>query len=215
MKKKLTTVAVAASMLGGVAIGSFAAPPMAALAADSSTTAAANATARTPGQWITDTLKGLVDKGTITQAQSDAIASSLQSAEPKGGGGPGGRHGMMDLSTAATTLGVSESDLRTALQTKSLADVAKEKGVDVQKLIDALVAAEKAEIEKQVTAGTTTRAQADQREEDLTRRVTDAVSSVRGPRGGGAPPAGAPDGDGDGPAGAPATTSTTVAGATA
>jgi hypothetical protein len=179
MRKKATTAAIAASLVGGIAIGSFVAPPMSAFAADTSTSASADATARTPGQWITNSLKSLVDKGTITQQQSDTIATTLKDAEPKGGHGRGGPGGRMNLAEAAKVLGVSESDLRTATQTKSLADVAKDKNVDVQKVIDALVTAQKADIDKRVTDGSLTQAEADQRKADVTQRVTDMVNQVR------------------------------------
>lgn len=178
MKKRITTAAVAASMLGGVAIGSIAMPPMAALAADNSTTATADATARTPGQWITDSLRGLVDKGTITQAQSDEIATALKAAEPRGGHGGRGGPGM-NLTEAAKVLNMSESDLRTATATKSLADIAREKNVDVQKVIDALVAAENSRIDADATSGRLTQAEADARKANTVQRVTDKVNSVR------------------------------------
>ena len=67
------------------------------------------------------------------------------------GGGFGGGRGA-DLTAAATALGVTSDALKTELQAgKTIADVAKEKGVDVQKVIDALVAAETANITQRVT----------------------------------------------------------------
>lgn len=194
MKKKVTTAAIAASMLGGMAIGSFAAPPMAAFAADTTTPATADATARTPGQWISDALKGLVDKGTITQEQSDTIATTLKESHPKGGhgfGGPGPdgpgfgggefREGRPPgLTEAAKVLGISDTELRTALKDKSLADIAKEKNVDVQKVIDALVAAHNTRLDEAVTEGRLTQAEADQRKADVKDRVTKMVNIVPG-----------------------------------
>lgn len=179
MTKKMTTAAVAASLVGGIAIGSFAAPPMAAFATDSSSSATANATARTPGQWITDSLKGLVDKGTITQQQSDTIASTLEAAEPKGG--PHGGARPMDLSAIAKTLNMSDSDLLTALQTKSIADIAKDKNIDVQTVIDALVNAQNARLDQAVKDGKITQAEADQHKADEKTRITDFVNTVHKP----------------------------------
>lgn len=212
MKKRLVTAVAAASLAGGLAIGSFAMPPMAAFAADTSSTASASATARTPGQWMAEALSSLVSKGTITQAQSDAVTSALQAAEPKGGGH--GPRGHMDLSAAAKVLGLSDSDLRSAMQSKSLADIAKDKGIDAQKVIEALVAAGTTEIDQQVTSGTTTQAQADQRKADLTQRVTDFVSSVHPVHGEGGPGDGPRPANDDGPglpSGAAPTASTTTA----
>ena len=80
------------------------------------------------------------------------------------GHGPGGPGGGDDLAAAATYLGLSQSDLQTALQSgKTLAQVANAtSGKSAAGLIDALVAAEKTELAAAVTAGTLTQAQADQ-----------------------------------------------------
>jgi hypothetical protein len=69
----------------------------------------------------------------------------------RGGFGMGGRHGGagmgMNLDTAATALGMTADELRTELMAgKSIAQVATAKGVDVQKVIDALVAEAKTRI---------------------------------------------------------------------
>ena len=84
--------------------------------------------------------------GTLTQAQIDAVVKALQDARPAGKGPKGGdlRGGPgrgVSLSTAATALGATEDEVRAALQGgQSLADLAKAKGVDPQKVIDALLA---------------------------------------------------------------------------
>lgn len=119
-------------------------------------------------------------------------------ADHAGRCGPGGLDAD-DLTAAATTLGMTEADLTTALQGgKTLADVAKDKGVDLQKVIDAIVAADKAEIAAAVKAGTMTQAQADNRLANLSAHVTDEVNGVaggpghRGGPGGHGPGVGAP-----------------------
>ncbi|MCU1386678.1 MAG: hypothetical protein JWL72_16 [Ilumatobacteraceae bacterium] len=86
-----------------------------------------------------------------------------------GRGGFGGGFGLAEgLDAAATALGVTSDELKTDLEAgKTIADIAKDKGVDVQKVIDAIVAVETTE---------------------LTKLVTDAVNGVRP-----SPPAGAPD----------------------
>jgi len=97
-----------------------------------------------------------------------------------GHGGPGGLDAD-DLTAAAKALGMTEADLTTALAGgKSAAAVAKDKSVDVQKVIDAIVTADKAEIAAAVKAGTMTQAQADQRLANLTAHVTDEVDGVAG-----------------------------------
>ena len=71
-----------------------------------------------------------------------AQAGSTQSAAPaEEGGGPRGEHRGEGLSTAADALGMTVEELRTELRAgKSIAQVAADKGVDVQIVIDALVA---------------------------------------------------------------------------
>lgn len=114
-----------------------------------------------PGQFLTDSLATLVSNGTITQVQADAITAAIEANRPTGGpgagmgdhgrpgmGGPGmgrpgmGRHrGGPGLDVAATALGLTNDELRTELQAgKTIADVATAKGVDLQKVIDAMVA---------------------------------------------------------------------------
>ncbi len=120
-------------------------------------------------QRLKDALAPLVSNGTITQAQADAVIKAIQDAAPKGGGHGG--HGMggfgfgglrMGFDTAAKTIGVSTSDLMKALASgQSVADVAKAHNVDPQKVIDALVADAKANLDKAVTANKLTQDQAD------------------------------------------------------
>lgn len=72
-----------------------------------------------------------------------AQAGSTQSAAlaEEGGGGPLGWHRGEGLSTAADALGMTVEELRTELRAgKSIADVAADQGVDVQTVVDALVA---------------------------------------------------------------------------
>jgi len=54
----------------------------------------------------------------------------------------------------------------------------------VQKVIDAIVASDKAEIDAAVQAGTMTQAQADERLANLTQHVTDEVNGMAGGPGG-------------------------------
>ena len=114
-----------------------------------------------------------------------------------GGHGPGGRHGgpgrfgaKVSLETAATTIGISEDDLRTALQDgQTLAEVATANGVEPQAVIDALVAEATTRLDQAVTDGRIEQADADARKAELTERITTAVNEGfpatagrRGPR---------------------------------
>jgi hypothetical protein len=160
---------------------------------------------------IRQALAGLVADKTLTQAQADKVASTLAASGvgPAGGPlvgprviGPG-----QALAAAAKALGMSKSDLMTQLRSgKSLAAVAKAKGVDVQKVVDALVAEAKQRLADAVKNGRLTQAQADQRLKNLTARITAEVNATGparpfGPGGpgrsgrfgpGGAPGGGAP-----------------------
>ena len=126
---------------------------------------------------ITEALSGLVSDGSITQEQADEVASTLDEA---GMGHRGGhRGGGFDLSAAATALGMTEDELRTALETDgtTLADVAGEQGVEVDALVDALVTAQQERIAVAVEDGRITQEQADERLADLEERVTERVNS--------------------------------------
>ncbi len=160
-----------------------------------------------------------VTAGTMTQAQADEHLTNLTTHvtdevnglaggpgrgghDGMGKGGPGGP-GADDVTAAAKVLGMTDADVTTALQSgKTLAALATDKGVDLQKVIDAMVAADKAEIAAAVTAGTMTQAQADQRIANLAAHVTDEVNGVAGGPGG---MGGGRGHGGHGPDGAPGT----------
>ena len=174
MRKKLI-IATAASVLtlGGVAV---AVPVLA--DTDTETTVVDR---------IKDALSGLVDDGSLTQAQADEVATTLSEA----GLGRGGHHGggRLGLDAAATALDMTEAELRTALEPDgtTLADVAEAQGVEVDTLVEALVAAEQDRIARAVEDGRITQDEADERLADLEARVTELVNSadLRLGRGGG------------------------------
>ncbi|MFB9376075.1 hypothetical protein ACFFKU_00745 [Kineococcus gynurae] len=165
---------------------------------------------------LKDALAGLVGDGTLTQAQADTVADTLASSDALRGG-PGGGHGgrLLDLEVAATTLNLTEDELRTALQADgaTLATVAAAQDVPQQTLVDALVDAATTRLDQAVTDGRLTRAEADERIADLPTRVGEAVTSpLRGGRGdhgpgrGGRGPGDDPsDGSTAGPTAAPTT----------
>jgi multidrug efflux pump subunit AcrA (membrane-fusion protein) len=144
------------------------------------------------GDWAKSVLDGLVAKGTITQAQADEVLAALNAARPAHGpGGRGHGPGFAKLDAAAQALGMSIEDLRSALQDgKSLATVAKEKGIDVNKVIDALVAEFKAHLDQEVASGIHSQAEADQKLADARSRIEAFVN--------GTAPAGGPGGFGGG-----------------
>jgi hypothetical protein len=192
MKSSRTSGLVLAGVVGLTGLGIGAAlRPTAASAATSSTTQAV--TTRLTA--LKNALASLVKDGTLTQAQADKVATTLDSALPERGFGHGGHRGV-DLDTAAGVLGMTTDQLRTALDGgKTLAQVAQGKGVSQATLVDKLVAAEKLQIAAAVKAGRLTQAQADAMTADLKARITERVTSAR-PAGG---HGGHGDGDGDGP----------------
>ncbi len=164
-----------------------------------------------PEAQVTSVLAALVTKGTITQAQSDAIVAALKAAIPAAGLKPG-KDGMgmggIGANTAArqaivtSFLGKTSTELQTARKAgKSLATIATEAGKTPADLIAALVRYDNAQIDAAVTAGTMTAANATTIKANVTTHVTNEVNNVGGPKGG---PMGGkgmkghgPDGDND------------------
>jgi lambda repressor-like predicted transcriptional regulator len=125
---------------------------------------------------IKDALSGLVDDGSISQEQADEVATTLGDSGFGGHWGHGGWHG---LDTAAEALGMTEDELRTALEAEgaTLAKVAEEKGVALDSLVDALVTAQREGIAKAVESGMPQDV-ADERLADVEQRVTEWVNST-------------------------------------
>jgi hypothetical protein len=73
----------------------------------------------------------------------------------------------------AKALGMSTADLKTALaKGQSIADVAKAKNVDVQKVVDALTQDANSRVDAAVKAGKITQARADAMKQDLASRIS-------------------------------------------
>ena len=178
-KKIVLATAAGALALGGLG---FAVPAMAA-DDDTATPSASSAEDR-----IRDALEGLVDDGSITAEQADEVATTLGDAGIGGRGGHGGPGGSgAGLSVAAETLGLSEDDLRTALEADdaTLASVAAEQGVAVEDLTAALVQAAQERLDEAVADGRLTQEEADERAADLESRIAELVESTDlGDRGG-------------------------------
>lgn len=242
--RRATAIGLTAGLLGGGAAGLlFAVPSLTSAASDTVTLqdstsdtatdtaddstvvlgdgAQAPADAPDPGTRIRETLQSLVDDGTITAEQADAVAAHLAENMPRGGRG-GGMHGGrgFDGTVVADALGVTADELHTALEGgQSIADVAAAQGVDVQVVIDALVAEAQTRLADAVTDGRITQEEADSKLADLETRITERVNTAgplmgdgmgRGPRGGMGGGMGghmgAPDGDDAADATADATT---------
>jgi hypothetical protein len=133
---------------------------------------------------LQEVLKPLVDDGTLTQVQVDSVVATLEAAGPIGGGGPGGHgghggHGGPGFSVVATTLGMTEAEVRDAISNgQTLAQLAEAKGSTAQALIDAILADHKSHLDEEVAAGELTQAEADAKLADATTRVTDFVNNT-------------------------------------
>lgn len=174
MRKKIAAaVAAGALVISGVALAGPALAGTGSAPTTGSTPAAVDGSSR--ADRLTQALAGLVADGTLTQEQADKVAATLDAAGPGRHGGPG-----RDLAAAATALGMTEADLRTALHgaDATLAKIAESEGVPLDTLIAALVEAEKARIAQDVTDGRITQAQADERLARITERVTERVNAT-------------------------------------
>jgi len=191
--RKGTTGLILTGILVTGAVGAVAITPASATTSDNVVTSRLAS--------IKSALSGLVSNGTLTQAQADKVAGTLDSQLPLRGmggmggpgsmggmGGPGSRFGMMGMTqthdAAAKALGMTSDELYTAVQSgKSLADIAKDQKVTVGSLVKAMVAAAESQLTTAVKDGTLTQAQADTMKSSLTQRITDQVNDVRTGRG--------------------------------
>jgi polyhydroxyalkanoate synthesis regulator phasin len=192
-KKKVFAVAITTVAL---TVGSFGAASAAQKSTKVSRTSIS--TVSNPGQAgkpdrsaeLSALLATLVSKGTITQAQADAVVAAAKSAEaardalrPAKDALKGNRDAQLAL--IASTLGTDTKTVLTRLKAgESLATIA---GAKKDALITALVADETKRIDAAVTAGKLTAAQATTLKANLVAHVTDEVNEVR--------PMGAPRGE--------------------
>jgi len=187
----ITTVALTAGTVGISTAATKAKVTKTALTTISTT--GTNVVGQGHGAEIASVLAGLVTKGTITQAQSDAITAALAAAEaaehandPQGGPNGVGRPDFAaTLSLISSTIGVDAATIQKRLAAgETLGAIA---GAKKDALIAALVADETKRIDAAVTAGKLTAAQATTLKSNLTQHVTDEVNSTGpvGPMGGG------------------------------
>ncbi len=193
MRKKIATAAVIGGigLTGGLLVG----PGFASAAGSTDGTSSSTGVSGRVNAF-TEALKGLVSDKTITQAQADKVATTLDEKLPQrghGGPGPGQRGpGHLRPDTVAKVLGLTPAELRTQLQAgKTLSQIATSQGISKDTLIANLVKAAEAKLASAVEAGRITQAQADRIKATLKDRITEQVDRVaKGPRG---------DGDRQGP----------------
>ena len=200
MKKQL---GIAAMGLAGLAAGAGAGLVLTSGGGDASaqtatttpdTTAPSGSSATPPsgdakpdkGQWLADALAPLVKDGTITQAQADAVTAAIEAARPApgaghdhGGPGRGGPGRGFGLDAAATAIGISADELRTALEGgQTIAQVAASKGVELSKVTDAMLAAATERVQAAVTDGKMTQAEADAEIAEAKGRIDQIVNGT-------------------------------------
>ena len=130
---------------------------------------------------LASVLAGLVTKGTLTQAQVDAINAALTAARTAHQT-QGSTERAAKETLIATTLGITVATLDSRLAAgDSLATIA---GAKTAALITALVAQETTEIDAAVTAGQITAAQATTLKANLTAHITAEVNGTGGMGGG-------------------------------
>jgi hypothetical protein len=152
-----------------------------------------------------DRMSQMVTSGQMTQEQADAMLAQMKThlteqintqgmPQGRGGffGGPGGGHegmgGMMGgrgdgnplMVVAADKLGVTPQELFTELQAgKSIADVAKEKNVALDTIVEAALAPRTDRLNKLVADGQLTQAEVDNRLADLKVDIVDGLNQSR------------------------------------
>jgi polyhydroxyalkanoate synthesis regulator phasin len=148
------------------------------------------------GTRLRETLEALVDDGTITAEQADAVTAHLVENRPERGefrdgeghGGHRGGPGMFGRGVASEALtdllGIDGEELRTQLRDgATLAEIAQAQGVDVQAVIDELVAEVTERVDNAVEDGRIDQAEADEKLAEAEARITDMVNNGRPERG--------------------------------
>jgi len=122
-------------------------------------------------------LTALVDAGTITAAQADAVAQHLAEQAPLRHGRGG--HGTAFGEDVAEVLGLTTEELRDRLgEGQTLAAIAGAEGVDVQAVVDAIVAAHQERLDQAVADGDLTQEEADERAAALEEHARDIVDGA-------------------------------------
>ena len=132
---------------------------------------------------IEDRIDAAVAGGRLSKAQGDELKQRIESngfplvVPPFLGHGHFGDHGLHGLDAAASYLGLSESQLRSQLESgKTLAQVAKAQGKSVDGLVAALKADLKQHLDRAVADGRLTQAQENQILANADQRLTQLVN---------------------------------------
>ena len=178
IKRSVAITAIAASTFGGVAAGAAFFTPVIAGAQDDAVEAEQAAPER--GERISEALQVLVDDGTLTEAQRDAVVETLQNARPDRGEfrEPLGQRGPRVAGEIAEILGLEGNEIREALRNgSSIAELAEVQGIESADVVDAIVARAEERLDTAVENG---RIDDTQAAEMLTRTAERAEDLVNG-----------------------------------
>src|SRR4051794_12448642 len=179
-KRTLVATLGAASALTLTGIGVAVADPTTSPSPSPSTSAPDDNSNSDRHKAIEQELAGLVEDGTLTQEQVGRVADELDNSPAVGYGWGWGSHDHdgwdrspadvdRDRAAAAQALGMTTQELDDALSKEgtSLADIADQRGVPRQTVVDALVASAEEGLAAHVADGSLTQAQADERRAEL------------------------------------------------
>ena len=178
IKRSVAITAIAASTFGGVAAGAAFFTPVIAGAQDDAVEAEQAAPER--GERISEALQVLVDDGTLTEAQRDAVVETLKNARPDRGEfrEPLGQRGPRVAGEIAEILGLEGNEIREALRNgSSIAELAEAQGIESADVVDAIVARAEERLDTAVENG---RIDDTQAAEMLTRTAERAEDLVNG-----------------------------------
>lgn len=183
-KKKVFAVAITTVALTAGSVGIAGAASKATRVSKTSITTIANQAVAGKfgkGEQLSSLLAALVAKGTITQAQADAIIAAHTAAEATREAARGVARPLIadQLKLISDTIGVDTATITTKIKAgESLATIA---GAKKDALIAALVADHTKRIDAAVTSGALTAAQATAMKADLTTHVTNLVNAAPSP----------------------------------
>lgn len=162
LKIGVTALVVAALTMSGIALAQTSEAP-------------AEAVNQEAVSRIAERLQALVDDGTITSDQAQAVAETL--AEGFRPGAHKGHRGRQ-LGAVAGFLGMDREDFRAALQEyDTLADIAAANGSSGDELVDFMVGQAEDRIAQAVEDGKLTQAEADEKLTEITDKITEMVNS--------------------------------------
>ena len=190
LKKSIVAASVVAGVAGGLVAGLALGVPGFAGASGTGVQGTSAAFAKNAVVRVADATTDADDDiatGTATDLPGTITVQGSSSGESSTDHAPRGPRAAIASDAVAKVLGLTADELKTELQSgKSLADVAKAKGVDVEKVKAAIAADVKAHLDEEVASGEHSQAEADQKLANLTSRLDDIVNGVR--------PAGMPGG---------------------